>query len=104
MHAAGQFIVHTRPQHPLIFVGVPVEPSAFLGVRPWRKSCFGRAPSHLGNHSFASDKFLANLIYGTSKLEIIISIGFGPQLAWISRPMDAPISVTCCVKTGQVRH
>ncbi len=80
MHAAGQSLVHVPSQDSLIFVDVPVEPIVFSCVRKGRKSCFGRALSHLGNCPFPFDDILAHLICEPSKVEIVISNDIAPAI------------------------
>ena len=73
VHAAGQSSVYTSSQNRLIFVDLPARLLIFLCTYKWRKSCFGRALSHLGNRPFLSKNFLTNLICGPSKVTIVIS-------------------------------
>jgi hypothetical protein len=50
VHAADQFPSDFPSQDSLIFVDVPSGPPQFSSAQMQRKSCFGRGPSHLGNH------------------------------------------------------
>src|ERR1700692_3192994 len=69
LHAVGQSCVDIPLQDSLIFVDVPAGLPGFSCARMRRKSCFGRALSHLGNRAFPSNLILAPIICEPSKVD-----------------------------------
>src|ERR1700691_2572534 len=55
VHAVGQSSAHLPSQDCLIFVDVPAVTLEFSCAQGFRKSCFGRTFSHLGNRPFLSN-------------------------------------------------
>ncbi len=73
MHAAGQFPFDLPLHDSLIFVDVSVELLPISLDREQRKSCFGRASSHLGNRPISFGQILARLNCESMKVVIVIS-------------------------------
>jgi len=83
-HATGQLTFEIPLHDFLIFVDVSVELPPISPDRKQRKSCFGRALSHLGNRSIFFCEILANLNCEPLKVVIVISndsfVPFGGRL------------------------
>jgi hypothetical protein len=73
LHAVVQSSLFIPLQNRLIFVHLPARLLAVSCAYTWRKSCFGRALSHLGNRPLLSKKFLTHLLCEPSKVDIVIS-------------------------------
>jgi len=67
VHAAGQSSFRIPLRDCLIFVNDPAQHLALSFAFKRQKSCFGRAHSRLGNHSFPFTKILTHLIWDPSQ-------------------------------------
>ena len=67
VHAAGQSSFRIPLGDCLIFVNDPAQHLALSFAFKRQKSCFGRARSRLGNHSFPFTKILTHLIWDPSQ-------------------------------------